>query len=1155
VAEELPAASGDVEQTTSAVPRQTPACRSWCKRALGEAVAIIRATAGLVIRLLIYVGGLWRRRRLQHKSSLATLSLGQQALAAAVGDVSICQELGASGAATNSGKPTWQQEQLLQKLGETLVVQPAAPPSVASAWHAARSIRGQSEEQERRINALGQVLWPASAGDWLRVGVGVGSVLVASTLFLALGFLALALFRAPRSEPIAQKPAAVSDVVDLRAVGDTLTVKEKPFLMLDTNGHSSAIRSLVFTPDGRYVLTSSADKTIRVWDLASGESIRTLRLAIGHGVDGVINALNITPDGQRIAFGIVDVVQRTTADHPAPVYLVNLSDGRVERTFDKLTNLISALVISADGKRLAAGSANGEVAIWDVASGKLEHYTHSHAAGIRHLALSPDGSRMLTLAENQTSGIWSVDSTKASFILSNGKNLEVRSIAWSHNGQRLAAGLRDGTVVLLTAEGKLIKPMAAAKSDINILAFSPDDRELLLMGVPMENDRACRILNLETGKVRLEVPFHNNTVLAGSYSPDGQLAATSGGNHHETFLWRTTDGTLLRILSGKGKSVFAVGWAPDGQTIAWGHRNSQEVLAGMGFLQHTFNIGEARFAPAQRSPFRRAVHTWGRNSLALTPQKELVMLQDGRPLGTYKPPNPTDHVICYTLLPDGRVVVGSHFYMALWDPRSNKVVHEFVGHSGAVMAIALSPDSKLVLTGSADQTIRIWDPDKPRPLLSLFLADPEWVAWTEEGIYAASASGERLMGWHINNGAKEPASYYPAAQFRRSLYHPDVIRQLLRARDLPAAFALAGKPYSAGLNVSAILPPRVAITSPSGVGNIRVDQQRFEVMAKARSVGEHPVTVLRLLVDGRPYSGPAGLQRIAKPRVGEVQTSWKVELPPGVHYLSVLAESAVSRSLSPAVEVQVASGSGAQPALYVLAVGINDYPGDMRLRFAANDAEAIARTFQEKAAKLFGKVEVKLLKDRQATRREIEQGLAWLEARMTHQDVAVVFFAGHGDKDERNNFYLIPVDVNLRDLAGSCLSGDRLKERLGSMPGRVVAMLDACHSGAASERQRPPGVTDDLVRELISEDYGVIVMSSSLGSEFSLESEAVQHGFFTLSLTEGLGGKADSNRDGLVHLTEASQYAVTRVRELSRNEQTPVLAKPPIIRSFPLTQP
>src|SRR5262249_18616822 len=262
-------------------------------------------------------------------------------------DVSICQQLQAVG--TN---PTSQQKQLFQKLGETLVLQATAPPSVAASWQTAQAAWSASEDQEKRVNVLRQALWPAGAADRLRVSAG--SVLMASILFLTLGLLALGLFRTPRYEPISPRPPAVSEVVDLRAVGDSLTVKEKPFLMLDTSGHSSAIRSLVFTPDGRYVLTSSADKTIRVWDLASGESIRTLRLTVGQGFDGVINALNITPDGQRIAFGIVDVVQRTTADHPAPVYLVNLSDGRVERTFDKLTNLISALVISADGKRLAA---------------------------------------------------------------------------------------------------------------------------------------------------------------------------------------------------------------------------------------------------------------------------------------------------------------------------------------------------------------------------------------------------------------------------------------------------------------------------------------------------------------------------------------------------------------------------------------------------------------------------------------------------------------------------------------------------------------------------------------------------------------------------------------------------------------------------------
>ena len=68
------------------------------------------------------------------------------------------------------------------------------------------------------------------------------------------------------------------------------------------------------------------------------------------------------------------------------------------------------------------------------------------------------------------------------------------------------------------------------------------------------------------------------------------------------------------------------------------------------------------------------------------------------------------------------------------------------------------------------------------------------------------------------------------------------------------------------------------------------------------------------------------------------------------------------------------------------------------------------------------------------------------------------------------------------------------------MPGRVIAMLDACHSGAASEGPRRPNRAqpDDLVRDLISEEYGIIVMSSSLGREFSLESVKVKQGFFTL---------------------------------------------------------
>src|SRR5262249_29378195 len=150
-------------------------------------------------------------------------------------------------------------------------------------------------------------------------------------------------------------------------------------------------------------------------------------------------------------------------------------------------------------------------------------------------------------------------------------------------------------------------------------------------------------------------------------------------------------------------------------------------------------------------------------------------------------------------------------------------------------------------------------------------------------------------------------------------------------------------------------------------------------------------------------------------------------------------------------------------------------------------------------------------KDRQATRQGIEQGLAWLGSKMTSRDVGLVSFSGHGDRDEQGNFYLISVDVNPRDVAGSWVSGRYLKKRLRDMPGPGVAMLDACHSGAAGQQQRRVALTDDLVRDLISEDYGIVVLSSSLGHEYSLESPTVKHGFFTLAVVEGLAGKADKN--------------------------------------------
>jgi uncharacterized caspase-like protein len=321
---------------------------------------------------------------------------------------------------------------------------------------------------------------------------------------------------------------------------------------------------------------------------------------------------------------------------------------------------------------------------------------------------------------------------------------------------------------------------------------------------------------------------------------------------------------------------------------------------------------------------------------------------------------------------------------------------------------------------------------------------------------------------------------------------------------------------------------------------------------------------LRLLLDGRPYEGSKGVQVIevdTAGSVGEVGGQWSVQLAPGRHTVAVQAETAVSNGLSDPVEVLYRPQRAAEPPrlpdLYVLAVGIADYPAPLRLEYSAKDAKDLASTLQQVSASLFRQVQVRLLTDKHATRQGLLSGLTWLRREMTQADVAVIFYSGHGAKDETGSFYLVPVDGDPADLLATGVSGSQLKDALAAIPGRVLVLLDACHAGASGgdRRKAVEILTDDLIRDLVTDDYGVIVMCSSMGREYSRESAEHQQGYFTVALIEALTGKADYNKDGLVYLNEVDAYLSDRVKTLTQGQQHPVTTKPATIRSFPLGKP
>src|SRR5690606_13361632 len=109
------------------------------------------------------------------------------------------------------------------------------------------------------------------------------------------------------------------------------------------------------------------------------------------------------------------------------------------------------------------------------------------------------------------------------------------------------------------------------------------------------------------------------------------------------------------------------------------------------------------------------------------------------------------------------------------------------GHSGAVMAMAEAPDAHLLVTGGADQTVRLWNLQTKALVASLFAAGEDWIVWTPQGYFYSSPNGDALVGWHINQGQDREGRYIKARQLRQHLNSPEIVRRAIITGDAAGA--------------------------------------------------------------------------------------------------------------------------------------------------------------------------------------------------------------------------------------------------------------------------------------------------------------------------------------------------------------------------------
>jgi WD40 repeat protein len=273
----------------------------------------------------------------------------------------------------------------------------------------------------------------------------------------------------------------------------------------------------------------------------------------------------------------------------------------------------------------------------------------------------------------------------------------------------------------------------------------------------------------------------------------------------------------------------------------------------------------------------------------------------------------------------------------------------------------------------------------------------------------------------------------------------------------------------------------------------------------------------------------------------------------------VLQELETPRALGLAVlaehsrEVALRTHSRLPPGvqLHLLTIGISAYNGDyaknLRLDFADRDASDLASAIIDtQEGSLYTKVNAQVLLNKDANKGGILRALATMRAGMERSggnDLAVVHFSGHGALVD-DKLYLLPYDIDARDPVGIKANGLPIDELRGELlelakHGRVLVLLDACHSGATTVDGAALAMDSTALRTGLAA-ANVTVITSSSGREVSRENATWQHGAFTKELLDAFNDPAaDPDHVGLISTTALAHYIANHVSSLTGGAQNP----------------
>lgn len=816
------------------------------------------------------------------------------------------------------------------------------------------------------------------------------------------------------------------------------------------------------------------------------------------------------------------------------------------------TDAIWGLAVDAKGQFAVTGGADRTVRIWSVADGKLLRTIWipvgpDPVGEINAVAISPDGS---TIA----AGGWT------------------ESISG------------NSPIYMLRAESSdRIERIDNGSNLVKFLTFSPDGRYLVAtLGVG-----GLRIFDRDKGwsEVFRDEGYRDQSYGA-SFSPDGRLATTAYDGLIRLYSYdQNGDSPNFRIIgqpvkAPSGDRPYRIAFSPDGNRLAVGYDDvaAVDILDAITLKR----VGGQRPADATPWPDGLVAVAWsldGRTLFAAggvddSQHRTLLFAWDGRGLGSERRLTycAKDSSVNISALPQGGLlitslapcfgVIDANGEPSWTDPQPVLDLRDQED------VIAVSQDGSIVDFGHRGSAGAVFRFDTRS--LTLLSPPPN-----DGSTFAPNREGLTIDGWKDGTSPTLAGKPVPLGRY-------DIARSLAIASDakrffLGSSFALTAFDDAGTQKWRRASRGEVWAVNASKDGRIVVAAYGDGTIRWHRADDGHELLALQVLPNKKDwvlwtpegfYEATPGAQDVLKWVTNhgpdKPATTLPVSAIPWLHRPDalrlVLDELETKGALGAAdlararLAVKVATGSEKPPGgeLHVLAIGIDkfgDKAGGLQLNYAAEDARDVAsallasQKIEQDKPSLYAGVSVQYLPNEKADRRSILEAMDKMASTMgkggPDQDLAVILFSTHGEMIE-GQFYLVPYGFNAESptaMETSAVSVDEFARKVKTLAqlGRVLLLLDACHSGAVG----PGASTADAtaLRNALNADNVTVLTSASKTGELSQELPAWGHGAFTQAFLDGLNGEADPDNQGVISMPELIKAMDRDLSALTKGQQ------------------